>query len=723
VARAAEQTDWRIAARHYLGAEDLEAVQRVVVDALESVLAMGAYEPAHELVSQLPIGPISGAAGFVIESRLAFRRADAATGLMLAEKGHAADPSSNVALLNLVSARTLAGDVSGAMAANRMLGATAHPSIYAISRAYEMTLSASVRGSVADAERELRALADRMRGEQQPHYLGVALLNLALQQIARGRAQEALASADEAVEVLASASAGQELVSARLARVGALALAGRINDARQELDAASKVAPAGQELEVLMEAAWAEALFGEAARAHSSVERATAGLAVDVNFGEQAIAARALVRIGVGDLAGARADVDLFRWGEPTTSMAFEAQRHLFVALLAILERSPEGLARAANGTALAHAQGADLWRDYGRMLEAFASPTADSSPVVEAIGMNMPVVLSMLAELVVARLGEVGPAALETITAEAMRRPWRWRSAVRQVVDHGAANSRVRAMQLLEQIGEAADVKRLRDAGRRLPGKGGVKAGYALARRLAPPVLVRDLGRVRIVRGDTVTEGHTVRRKVLALLCLLLTKPQFVLTRDEVVDSLWPEHDPASAINSLNQTVYFLRRTLEPEYSDELSPGYVGQDGETIWLDAELIDCSSRRCLEIIRSMPGPPTAEGAVALATAYTGPFALDFAYEDWATHYRDSLHSGYLRVMEHAVRLDLDSGHLERGIFLAERAAEVEPNSDEIHLALTRLYRHSGAHAAAGEQYSHYARAMRDLGLDPLPLSEI
>jgi DNA-binding SARP family transcriptional activator len=120
---------------------------------------------------------------------------------------------------------------------------------------------------------------------------------------------------------------------------------------------------------------------------------------------------------------------------------------------------------------------------------------------------------------------------------------------------------------------------------------------------------------------------------------------------------------------------------------------------------------------------MPGQPTAEGAVALATTYTGRFALDFAYEDWAAPYRDSLHSGYLRVMEHAVRLDLDSGHFERGIFLAERAAEVDPDSDEIHLALTRLYRHSGAHAAAAEQYGHYARAMRDLGLEPLPLSDI
>jgi DNA-binding SARP family transcriptional activator len=200
----------------------------------------------------------------------------------------------------------------------------------------------------------------------------------------------------------------------------------------------------------------------------------------------------------------------------------------------------------------------------------------------------------------------------------------------------------------------------------------------------------------------------------------LLLTRPGFVLTREEVLDSLWQDHDPGSAMNSLNQTVYFLRRVFEPTYSEDLSPSYVGQDGETIWLDAELVDCTSRQCLEIIRSMPREPTPEGAVKLATMYRGRFALDFAYEAWADTYREALHTGYLRVIERAIRMDIDSGHVDRGVFLAERAAEVEPESEEIQLALARLYRQSGAHAAAAEQYSRYTKAMSELGVDPQPL---
>ena len=120
---------------------------------------------------------------------------------------------------------------------------------------------------------------------------------------------------------------------------------------------------------------------------------------------------------------------------------------------------------------------------------------------------------------------------------------------------------------------------------------------------------------------------------------------------------------------------------------------------------------------------MPGEPSPDGAVSLAAEYRGKFALDFAYEEWSAAYRDALHAGYLRVVERAVRADIDTGHLERGIFVAERAAEVDPEAEEIQVALVRLYRHSGAHAAAAEQYGHYSKYMTDLGVDTPALADL
>ena len=44
--------------------------------------------------------------------------------------------------------------------------------------------------------------------------------------------------------------------------------------------------------------------------------------------------------------------------------------------------------------------------------------------------------------------------------------------------------------------------------------------------------------------------------------------------------------------------------------------------------------------------------------------------------------------------------------------------------QIELSLLKLYRRTGAHAAAAEQYAHYAAVLRnDLGIEPPPLDSL
>jgi DNA-binding SARP family transcriptional activator len=217
---------------------------------------------------------------------------------------------------------------------------------------------------------------------------------------------------------------------------------------------------------------------------------------------------------------------------------------------------------------------------------------------------------------------------------------------------------------------------------------------------------------------------GTDLRRKVLALLCYLLTRQRFSATRDEVVDALWPDTAPEVAVNSLNQTVYFLRRVFEPGYKEDISAGYVQHDSDVLWLDQDLISSRSQACRELMSDLPDDPSPTDALRLSELYRNRFALDFSYEDWAVPYRDSQHVGYLRVIEAAVSRDLETGHWARGIVLARRALEIEPEQESLELCLLRLYRATGAHSAAAEQYVHYAAYLRDeLGVEPPALSTL
>jgi DNA-binding SARP family transcriptional activator len=207
-------------------------------------------------------------------------------------------------------------------------------------------------------------------------------------------------------------------------------------------------------------------------------------------------------------------------------------------------------------------------------------------------------------------------------------------------------------------------------------------------------------------------------------MLCFLLSRPRFSATRDEVIDALWPDLSPDVAVNSLNQTVYFLRRVFEPSYAEDVSAGYVHHNSDVLWLDSELVSSRSSICLAILDLIGSDADPANVNRLSEEYTDRFALDFAYEEWAVPFRTSLHVAYLEVIEAAVTRDMASGHEDRAIDLARRAIDRDPAVESLELALVRLYRTTGAHAAAAEQYAHYAAVLKEeLGVEAPPLASL
>jgi len=297
--------------------------------------------------------------------------------------------------------------------------------------------------------------------------------------------------------------------------------------------------------------------------------------------------------------------------------------------------------------------------------------------------------VISLLAEPIAEKLHDLDPEATEIVMGQIALRPERWRPVIRSLVEDRGAPSRVAASNVLDVIGEPTDIQLLRSVARERRRSGfDPGLGKGLARRLAEPVFVEDLGRVVVRVGTVAVAGSSIRRKMLALLCLLLSRPAFAATRDEVMEALWPDMDPAAAINSLNQTVYFLRRVFEPEYVEDLSPGYVHHESEILWLDRELISSESQRCAEFITHAQDDSSSNAVDHLSEIYSGKFALEFMYEEWGAEYRDALHLAYLQIIEAAVSRDI------------------------------------GAHAAAAEQYQHYATMLRDeSGIEPPPLESL
>jgi DNA-binding SARP family transcriptional activator len=372
---------------------------------------------------------------------------------------------------------------------------------------------------------------------------------------------------------------------------------------------------------------------------------------------------------------------------------------------------------------AIGHAegQGANLWLEVDRLLVGLVEGAEGLNREIRRLGNGAAPYVGFLAESIASRLNQLGSTESNLVHRELGSRRERWLPALRTVISSGSESADTAAA-YLDEFGSAEDVSLLRRFSKRRTANS--ELGRGLARRVASPVFVEDQGRVAVTVGNRTIEGTAIRRKVLTLLCFLLTRPRFSSTRDEVLDALWPDFEPTVALNSLNQTVYFLRRVFEPSYREDTSPGYVRHESDVVWLDRQLVTSRSQVSSDFVRSLGPRPTPDEVDRLTTIYRGRFALDFTYEEWAVAYRDTLHAAYLQTVENAVADDMATGHWTRGIVTARRALAVDPEAEQIEASLVRLLRLSGAHAAAAEQYEHYSTVLKEaLGIEPPPLDAV
>jgi DNA-binding SARP family transcriptional activator len=491
---------------------------------------------------------------------------------------------------------------------------------------------------------------------------------------------------------------------------------GDLGDGRQQFDDNLASAVGAHRSEVLSEYAEMEAEVGDARKAELLLSGRRRD-AVDASTGVVELV-RTLLLIRAAEYSKALEALLTIRLDKPEAYPGFQSRLRAWRAIGMALAEDPSALAESLGAVRFAEHQGADAWGSLAALALGHSSKTSSSS--VLAVPEQTRFVLSLAAELIVRDVYLLEPAALAIVAAEATRAPERWRPALRHAIAAGDP-SRFAAARLLDLIGELEDVPTLRSLAKSTKRSGQDRLlGRGLARRLAPIAEIHDLGRLTIGLGGQLVSGGDIRRKVSALLCFLLTRPRWAATREEVMEAMWPDMDPSSAVNSLNQSVYFLRRVFEPHYTEDTTAGYVQQDTDLLWLDQTLLTADSAMCAQLATEFGRTGEPHLVVELVSRYAGRFALDFAYEDWSTDFREWLHVAYLQAVETQIRSDVDLGQYQRGIAIARAALEVEPRNEELELSLLKLLRGSGAHSAAAEQYSRYANVLRrDLGVEPPP----
>jgi ATP/maltotriose-dependent transcriptional regulator MalT/DNA-binding SARP family transcriptional activator len=733
LARRFEPQSWRLAANHWASAGKPAEVRRVICTAVPIILSTGDLGSATALMARFP-DPNPNPWYDIIRSRQLAddgRFPEALSCAQAAASRAATSPDEALvtySALALMTAATACAQLDSIEMARSLMAGTGDPELAAIGKTYDLMDEAVHGGSLDESWSSLQDLL-RLTGERgHTRFEAMTLFNLSDLERVRGNSIAALEAAEGAVQKTEAAGSVRDIKAARLKLAKALAYAGRWEEARSQIASVFEDEQAFVEPEVVGEAAELEALYGDPARGSLILARA---------FDEanperrnpycRVVASRLALLDGHPENAARLRSPSNPEEDAAVCFFAFESACNSLDLQIRATSSPDDASLLPDMETAIAFAEDQQAWfwsRTIG-LTRALVSPAKELVATLLSLAPNDLVYLSIQAELVVRRLGDLDEACLAIVHTEALLRRERWRWALRKML--ADSNSRPAAIKrgaaLLELVGDAVDVPLLRSIAQR-KSLGISDAGRILIHRLAPSIYIEDLGRVTIRVGGRVIPGTDVRRKALALLVYLLAQPKFTASREQAADALWPELAPEAATNSLDQTAHMLRRSFEPEANSQTSAGYLNIRGDLVWLDADLVKSRSSECLTLIEATQDDPSPELVAKLAETYTGRFAADFIYEDWAGPFRDTLHAGFLDRIEQAILADTKCGIFDRAIATAQRALTGDPEADQIELCLIRLYRLTGADAAAHDRYQHYAAMMREqLGVEPLPLESL
>ncbi|MBI3460719.1 AAA family ATPase, partial [Candidatus Acetothermia bacterium] len=240
----------------------------------------------------------------------------------------------------------------------------------------------------------------------------------------------------------------------------------------------------------------------------------------------------------------------------------------------------------------------------------------------------------------------------------------------------------------------------------------------------------VYTLGTFSIRRGETpITDLDWKTQKNKTLLKILITHRGHPLSKDQLIEWIWPELDVAAAGRDLRVAVSRSRQVLEPDLSRSsqssfiltIPAGYAWNTKAVCWLDAAEFEalCSELdRDLQLENLEHQLAIAERAKAL---YRGDYLEEDRYADWATAKREELSEIYFALLTRMAEIHARQGRYRRSIALCREVLAASACRESVYRQLMLYYYLSGNPSETVRAYEQCVQALKD-ELDVEPVSQ-
>lgn len=223
----------------------------------------------------------------------------------------------------------------------------------------------------------------------------------------------------------------------------------------------------------------------------------------------------------------------------------------------------------------------------------------------------------------------------------------------------------------------------------------------------------VRCLGRFKVVVGSGEVKFRT--GKAEELLAYLIDSRGAEVSREEIIDRLWPEYDGDKAVTHFNTTLHYVKKAL-------LQNGIqapIGHSRGWYRLEAGFIECDYHRLYSLLA---GPRVIndltisdyEEAVAL---YNGDYLGGNQYQ-WSERNRMLVKEKYIQALLKMADYYKAAGKPGKAVEVLKTGLRHEPLHTDLNFRLVETLLALHDHVAASKYFGAYRRALKnELGLEP------
>ncbi|OBZ12097.1 hypothetical protein A8L34_14860 [Bacillus sp. FJAT-27264] len=224
--------------------------------------------------------------------------------------------------------------------------------------------------------------------------------------------------------------------------------------------------------------------------------------------------------------------------------------------------------------------------------------------------------------------------------------------------------------------------------------------------------LMVRCFPSLRFERGGV--HLNTIRwrtNKAQELFALLLHNRNRFVSKDTLIDMLWPDFNLKKASTHLYTTIYQVRQCLKQAGIELQINNVSGGEGYTLESGSMLIDSAQWENGILTLHPIGDSNFNDHQRLFDLYSGDYFGDYDYL-WAESERQRLRTIWLH---HAIGIAdyyTSSGRIPEAVTVYQRIVQLQPYFEQGHLGLMKVYDSIGERSAVEDQYKALTELLKD-----------